>query len=365
MTTQFTVPLQNVERMLNQQMKELQGQGSHPMQRARMSNLVIFCNALEQSIVVNEQIPAITVVHPARTLLLVGEPEPERDLTARVTVRPLGSTQKHDICVEQVTLHAGGGAVYRLPFAVRSLAIGDLPVNLWWVVPQPPPLAGPLLYDLSEHAQQIIYDSIGWPDPARGVSVTASWLDQVERPGGRWRVASDLNWRRLKYWRRFVMQALDPVVAPGAAETVSEVTVEHGPHAVVQGWLLATWLARRLGWTLKGGKVSPGVEIVWRFNGPTEEVRVRVRRLESGPAEVRKVRIACKLAGKPVTLSMMAENGRRLTGTVEGLDVASRTMTVPPQSPEELIGKQLSDRERDETFHECMAVARAMADSLY
>ena len=40
----------------------------------------------------------------------------------------------------------------------------------------------------------------------RGVAATASWLDRIERmgAGGRWRVASDLNWRRLKYWRRLL-----------------------------------------------------------------------------------------------------------------------------------------------------------------
>ena len=90
-----------------------------------------------------------------------------------------------------MTLHAAGAAVERLPFAVRALLIGDLPTNLWWASPQPPPLAGPLLYDLAEHAQQIIYDSLGWPDPVRGVAATASWLDQIERrsraAAGGWR----------------------------------------------------------------------------------------------------------------------------------------------------------------------------------
>ena len=76
------VPLRDVERELNRRMKALQGAG--PMQRARMSNLVIFCNSLEQSIMVNEQIPAISAVHPSRTILLIGEPGPVKELTARV-----------------------------------------------------------------------------------------------------------------------------------------------------------------------------------------------------------------------------------------------------------------------------------------
>ena len=66
-----------------------------------------------------------------------------------------------------MTLRAGGSAVETLHFAARSLVIGDLPTNLWWAAPQPPPLAGPLLYDLSENAQQIMYDSLGWENPVK------------------------------------------------------------------------------------------------------------------------------------------------------------------------------------------------------
>src|SRR5262249_43820678 len=151
---------------------------------------------------------------------------------------------------EQVTLRSDGAAVDNLHFAARALVIGDLPINLWWAAPQAPALAGTLLYHLAENAQQIMYDSIGWPEPARGGAATGAWLEGVERvqPGGRWRVASDLNWRRLKFWRRLLGQALDPATARGAEESVSELHVEHGPHDVVQAYELVGWLAQRLGW---------------------------------------------------------------------------------------------------------------------
>jgi glucose-6-phosphate dehydrogenase assembly protein OpcA len=360
--TRYLVPLEDVERELNQQMKQLQGQGQHPLQRARMSNLVIFCCSLEDAIELNDQIPPIAGVHPSRTLLLVGEPEPERDLTARITVRPIDNHSNHHILAEQVTLHAGGANVYRLPFAVRALLIGDLPINVWWAVRQPPPLAGPLLYELAEHAQQIIYDSLGWPDPIRGVASTANWVEQVERPGGQWRVASDLNWRRLKYWRRFVMQTLDPVVAPGAAETVNEIVLDHGPHAVVQAWLLAAWLMGRLGWEVQAAKVSPGREMVWRCRHDRDERCVRIRRLEQGAGEIHLLRLACTLNGQPGALNLRVEEQRRLVVQLEGVEAAPRTMNMPPHTPEEVVGKQLSDRERDPIFREAMNRARQMAE---
>jgi glucose-6-phosphate dehydrogenase assembly protein OpcA len=369
--TQYLVPLRDAERELNKQMKALQGPGSAPLQRARMSNLVIFCNSLEQSILINEQVTAITAVHPTRTILLVGEPGRDRELTARVTVRPLGLA-RHHVCVEMVTLHAGGGNVDRLPFAVRALLLGDLPVNLWWEAPVPPPFAGALLYDLGEQAQQIIYDSLGWPDPGRGMTATASWLEQVERGAGagsvgsdgRWRVASDLNWRRLKYWRRLLTQAFDEASAPGASGAVREIMVEHGPHAVIQAWLLVSWLSRVLGWRVQTGKVTPGKEMSWQFKTPRGDARVGIRRLEEGPPEIRRVRIATTLDGKPVTLEVTPDGPQRLSLLLEGLDTAPRTVTVPPQNAVDLIGRQLSDRERDPVFRESMAVAQVMAQSV-
>jgi glucose-6-phosphate dehydrogenase assembly protein OpcA len=265
-----------------------------------------------------------------------------------------------------VTLRAGGGAVDRLPFAVRALLIGDLPTNLWWAAPTPPPLAGPRLAELAEYAQQIVYDSIGWPDPVRGVAATAAWLEGVEcfDGTGRWRVASDLNWRRLKYWRRMLTQALDPGSAPGAAGAVTEVVAEHGPHAVVQAWELVSWLSQRLGWKFKGGKRQDGSQLAWRFRAADGEVVARVLRLPEGPAELRRFRLATKVGGEPCVINLQHDGPRRLALTLEGRDTAARTLTLPQHRAAELIGRQLSDRERDPVFRESMAVAAQMAQSV-
>lgn len=360
MSTTHLVALKDAERELKRQMQALQGAGQAPVQRARMSNVVIFCDDLERSIVINEDVPAFSVVHPARVILLVGEPGPDRPVTARVTVRPLPRGGGRGACAEMVTLHAGGAMVERLPFAVRSLLIGDLPVNVLWATNVPPPLAGALMYDLSESAQQVIYDSIGWREPARDLVATAGWLESVERTGSRWRVASDLNWRRLKYWRRLITQALDPKSAPGAAESVSEVVVEHGPHAIIQAWLLASWLTRELSARVHAGRVTPGKEMAWQFAKGKGEMTVRVRRLEDGPASVRRVLLACQ----PAAIVLSEDGPQRISMQLEGTDTSPRTMTVPARTAIDLIGRQLSDRERDPAFRESMAVAQVMAESL-
>jgi glucose-6-phosphate dehydrogenase assembly protein OpcA len=359
------VALKDVEHELARQMKALQEGDQTPVLRARMSNLVIYCNRCDSAGSITAQIPDIGLVHPARVLMLISDAGTEK-LQAWVSVRAHRMGNHAQATSEQVTVTTPASQVDRLPFAVRALAIGDLPTNLWWAATTPPPFGGSLLYELAENAQQIMYDSLGWMEPARGVAATATWLEQVERTSGvgRWRVASDLNWRRLKSWRRLLAQALAPASAPGAQESITEVLVEHGPHAVVQAWELVSVLSQRLGWKVQAGKVQLGVEIGWLFTAAHGDVRVRIKRLEQGPAEIRRMRIACSIDGKPAALNLVVEDEQRLAIVPEGIDGEPRTITLPAITPAELIGRQLSDRESDPVFRESMAVAQVMAQSV-
>jgi glucose-6-phosphate dehydrogenase assembly protein OpcA len=241
-----------------------------------------------------------------------------------------------------------------------------LPVNLWWASIQPPPLAGAFLFDLAENAQQIIYDSLGWLDPTRGVAATASWLGGVGRSlrGGRWRVASDLNWRRLKFWRRLLAQTLEHAAAPGAVGSATELLLEHGPHAVVQAWELTSWLTTRLDWKVKTGKVQAGVELLWHFQAPHGLVTVRIHRMPEGPPELQRIRLQCQLAGQPGAIVVRGVDEFHLEVVPEGFPGAPRTLTIQQQPLAELVGRQLSDRERDPVFTESMAVAQTLAQSL-
>jgi glucose-6-phosphate dehydrogenase assembly protein OpcA len=363
------VPLRQVEEELNRQLRSLQGTDGAPIQRARMSNLVIFCDRREQAEATARLVPEIVAAHPARVLLVVGEADGEPDpagVSASVLVRHLQGSKNLRSFSEQVTLHAVGAAAAKLPFAVRALLIGDLPINLWWNTLQPPALAGPLLYELAENAQQIVYDSLGWLAPARAVAATSTWLEKFETTtrAGRWRVASDLNWRRLKYWRRLIVQALDESAAPGAISSTTELLVEHGPHAVIQAWELVSWLTSQLGWTVQAGKVEEGREITWQFEAPHGLVPVRIRRLPEGPAEVLLLRLQCRLSGTPGAVAIRPEESRRLIAVLEGVSAAPRTMSASPQPLPELLSRQLSDRERDPVFDESMAVAQTLARSV-
>jgi len=356
------VPIDRVEAELNRRLKAAAADIHAPVRRARMSNLIIFCDCPDQADRAEAEVPEIVAIHPARVLLVLAEPAAAvGGVRASVLVRRVD--HRPDLVSEQVTLRAGGRSTEELPFAVRGLLIGDLPTNLWWACPSPPALAGPILGELAERAEQVIYDSLGWADPSRGVAATSSWLDRFERgPGqGRWRVASDLAWRRLKSWRRLISQGLDPASAPGFLPAISEVLIEHGPHAVTQAWQLASWMASRLGWAYQASKVKPDVEIAFQFRGPRNPITLRIDRLPDGPAEIHRVRVSRGFEGKDGSLEFAAEPSGRLAIQPQGVDIQARTMAVPGRRIAELIGRQLSDREADPVFRESMKVAQRLA----
>jgi glucose-6-phosphate dehydrogenase assembly protein OpcA len=312
-------------------------------------------------------VPQVVTLHPARVFLLLAEPEGQSgEVAAHIAIRA-HEAEQHRVYCEQVTLRAAGTAVQRLPFVVRGLVIGDLPTNLCWVPPLAPPLGGVLFHDLAEGAEQVLFDSIGWPQPARGVVAVAGWLEKLQRgqrPGQR-RVAADLNWRRLKTWRRLLAQALDPTVAPGVLDGIKAIEVEHGPHGIVQALELVSWLAARVGWKARAGKVQPGVEVHWHLDGPHGPLRLSLRRREAGPPAILQMRLLCTVAEKEAALRFTAEeDGRRLAVVPEGIAAAPRTVTVPQLSLAEMIARQLSDRDRDPVFRQSMAVAKVLAENV-
>jgi glucose-6-phosphate dehydrogenase assembly protein OpcA len=364
------VSVGSIESELKRQRDAIQGDSPVPLQLVRMATLVIFTDSLDLAVLIDSRLPDASSAHPARVLLLVGEPGTTGgDMLASIKVRPLQRSGTLVTISEQVTLVAQGPVAQRLPSVVRALVLSDLPINLWWASNTPPPMGGPLEAELSESVQQVVYDSLGWPDPARGFLATSTWLELMDTtlPGGRWRTASDVSWRRLKYWRRLIAQALNPASAPGSAETLTEILVEHGPHAVGQAWMLACWLCMQLGWEIQGGRIQPGTQLAWRCRRP-EGVGgtgwVRVVRLDQGPPEIRRVRLACEVNGMPGALTLAPDTPQRLALTVEGTETQPRTLATPPMTLAEIIGRQLNDRDRDPVFRETMARCRIMAQSL-
>ncbi len=125
------VPLWEVEHELSRQMRVMHGENESPVQRVRMSNLVVYCDREDQLAPMVAKLSDVTAVHPARVLLLAGGGT-GKGITASVKVEGHRLGKNEQACTELVILQAPADQVDGLPFAVRSLIVGDLPINLWW-----------------------------------------------------------------------------------------------------------------------------------------------------------------------------------------------------------------------------------------
>ena len=333
---------------------------SAPVMRACMANLVIFCRNTSEEQEITQEIPAIVAQHPSRVLLLVADAMSQSaGLEAFVSAHCRLIEDGQQICSEQVTVRAGSGGIRRLPSLVRSLRLGDLATALWWAIPEAPPLLGTPFDELAELADQVIYDSVAWTDPVRQLMVTADWIGR-----GHTKSIADLAWRRPRLWRRLIAQSLDPAYAPGALEGITDIHIEHGPHALTQAWLLVGWLALRLGWQPRGGRVTPGPEVHWQFAWSSGAPRVRIRRLAAGAAEIKTVRVMTRMAGHPVTFHFQAASASRVSVFAEGFGDRMLSLTGPVLSRADMVARQLPDLAHDQLFEESVALARTMAEAV-
>jgi glucose-6-phosphate dehydrogenase assembly protein OpcA len=351
------VPLEELEGELvklwrhPEQAAEIQ---SHAI-RACMSNLIIHCVSQDAPQKIDNTLIEIVRLHPCRVLLLLEDhgralPQLEAFVSAHVD-----SAQQ--VFSEQVTLKTGPAGLERVPSIVRPLILGDLPTSLWWSSGISMPVDQGWFRELTEMVDQMIYDSFAWRNPRQGIVAVTDWLASPESE----RSAADLAWRRLKPWRRLIAQALEPAAVPGALRAINEVTIEHGPHALPQAWLLAGWMAQRLGWNPRMGKVLPGAQVSWSFEGVAGPIKVTCRRLDQQEYELMSVTVAWRQGNKSAKAKFARLDDRRLSTSYEGVDQPSRVMAVPQRSPGEIIARQLPDFGREPMFDKTLAIARGMA----
>lgn len=332
-----------------------------PVTRACMSNLIVYCRDDREAESVPEEIGAIVQRHPARVLLLVGNAGAQSsDLEAYVAAVCFTAGAGKQICSEHVTLSAQPGAARRLPSTTRSLLVGDLPTALWWASVDPPPSGGDLFTELASMSHHVIYDSEGWVDPVRSVIDVANWA-LAERSST---IVSDLAWRRLKPWRRLIGQTLDPALEPGALETIDEIVIEHGPHALPKAWLLIGWLAGRLGWRPLGGKVEPGAQVTWGFQSPRSQVRVSVRRHAEGEPVLRRLSVGWNAGGGRTGAVFSLHSSGWIAVDREGSGAPQRVLARGELPRSSLVARQLPKLFRDPLFRDTLELSRTMAEAL-
>src|SRR5947209_7398372 len=74
-----TIPLGRVEAELDRRLELARAGAPAPVHRSRMSNLIIYCEHHEHACRVEDQVPEIVAIHPARVLLLNVDPSAHSD----------------------------------------------------------------------------------------------------------------------------------------------------------------------------------------------------------------------------------------------------------------------------------------------
>jgi glucose-6-phosphate dehydrogenase assembly protein OpcA len=210
------------------------------------------------------------------------------------------------------------------------------------------------------HGDEVIYDSLGWIDPVGEVTATAAWAHRTDIP----HIVADLEWRRLRPWRRLIRQSLDPLPCPFALKTINAIEVEHGPHALPTSWLLIGWLATRLGWTALDGKVIPGKNNTWHFEGEQGRIPVTVRRNEEGTSEIASVRVSWTRDTRPMSATFAWVGPGRLVADTDDPNLLHRVLSVRNMDRAHLLARQLPDLSSDALFLNTLDVSQTMAKSI-
>lgn len=331
--------------------------GGQTVMRACMSNLIIYCDHPEEAEVINQEISSIVEVHPARILLLTGKGQPvDGSIEARIAIYYTAVNDGLQVCAERIDVISAPEGADRLPSVSRSQLIGDLPTTLWWASRQPPPEAGELFFQLAELANQIIYDNMGWVNPAKGVAAMTRWVGAQQDE----LIVFNLAWRRFSNLRKLISQVLDPLVAPKALSNLHLIEIDHGPHALPMTWLLVGWLASQLNWQPTDGKRLSDSKLVWRFMNDQHEIKVIARRLPEGEPLIYRLLFDWSQPKQPGRVCFERLDTERI-GIVEKLStVPYRVFTAHIPARSNLVSGQMAYRNRDKILENALKVSNKM-----
>lgn len=178
-------------------------------------------------------------------------------ITASVhgAARVVGSTK--DLVLEQIDLQVPRSAIGQLPGLVRPLLVNDIPTHFYWADAWP---RDSREFDaLANVADHSVVDTARFELPA-------SELDAIEHRRRAGRTLTDLNWLRVRPWRRAMAEVFERTKFVPFAKTT--VTVRHGDGGMAAATLLGRWLERRLAATVvleaTAGPMDPivGIEVV-------------------------------------------------------------------------------------------------------
>jgi glucose-6-phosphate dehydrogenase assembly protein OpcA len=333
--------------------------------RACTLNLIVYSCEREDQNAVSALLDEVIQQHPGRIFLLITEREsPQAALDASVSshCRSLSGTKK-EICSEQITIVAKADAVHTAGTAVEPLLVPDVPVFLWWK--DVPDYRDKLWQRLVRMSDRVVVDSACFDKPFEDIHALSMLLDQRPEPIR----ISDLNWGRLTTWRSLIASFWDVPAYREALRSIDQVTIEYCRQELTPGevppkpFLLAGWLASRLGWRLETGKAFER-SLDFKFQGPDRMIEVRIAESNVGHLDrdlLNSVTICSSQSAACFNVAFSHDRHRLTTeARVADQSSAGRTIAYEARSEGARLSNELSFISRDRVYEGSLAVAAAM-----
>jgi len=307
--------------------------GGTAVSRACSSTLVALAGDLGSEL--DPLVQAISRRHPCRVIRVERVPGGDAPLEASAGavchLRPGGEGL---ICGEEIRIGVREEASRLLPSAVRSLAVGGLPLVLF--APEPVSRRRGAFRALAADADMAVVESRGPEDL------------EMESPIP----VRDLAWSRGGELRRAVALAAD-ACPECTTESVEEIRIEHGGGGAVpaSAILVAAWIVSRLGLTLAPSPAK-GRTLALQAAGRPDAARLAFRS-SPGPTDAAGV-VLRTTEGANIEARLSSDGG---TAQLAGPGI-EREIVLRRRSVAEMVIDEIHGHGPDPSFEAAMPIAR-------
>jgi glucose-6-phosphate dehydrogenase assembly protein OpcA len=287
---------------------------------------------------------------PSRTILLVADATAKEQLRATINTNfhESGTEGGRQLYSEEIHLEASGAAVLRLPSLLQTLRVTDVPAVLYWPG-DPPTIDDPGLY-LLDAVDRLIVDSRDFRDVRDLVAIHRLAKGRV--------TLGDLTWQRLFPWRTLIAHLFDGPPFADYVHYLDRVTLTRSGAHPAGTYLLAGWLASRLGWQRPQRWECEEDCEGWHMTRPDGEPVVLLIRSAPGSHDGLS-RVGLESSRHKLPISVVIERGARLF-KLRGTGLPARSRPVTDIDDEELLVQALRSPEEDFVITQALAATDAL-----
>lgn len=212
--------------------------------RASLLNFVVYCQDTAAFEANTSLISRFVRNHACRAILLGDCPAHDHPkVTAWVQAHcRITKAGAGEVCSEQITILAEGMSPEGVSNALLSNLDYDLPLSLWWQGALPSNGPSPLWV----RVDRLLFDSQDWHNPLESLAR----LQRIRAGANAQMAVADLNWTRTLGFRQALAECFDGAVTRPALNRILHVEIHHAAGSLSTAYLLVSWLAAQLGWTV-------------------------------------------------------------------------------------------------------------------